>query len=75
MNWKTNWKEMLSSPELWTGAVLTLAGVAALGLGVHGLLASALAPFGLGLILSDILTHAARAARERAKVRIRRDDE
>jgi hypothetical protein len=72
MDWK---KSLLTSTEVWTGGVLVLAGVGALGLGVHGILAQALAPFGIGLVLSDVLTKAARAARERAKVRVRRDDE
>ena len=66
---------MLTSTEVWTGAGLTLAGLVALGLGAHGVLAQALAPFGIGLALSDILTGAAKATRERAKVRVRRDDE
>ena len=72
MDWK---KSLLTSPEVWTGAGLTLAGAAALAFGMHGILAQALAPFGIGLILSEVLTKAARAARERAKVRVRRDDE
>lgn len=72
MDWK---KTLLTSTEVWTGVGLTLAGVTALGLGAQGVLAQALAPFGIGLVLSDVLTKAARAARQRAKVRIRRDDE
>lgn len=72
MDWK---KSLLTSTEIWTGTGMTLAGVAALALGVHGILAQALAPFGIGLILSEVLTKAAKAARERAKVRVRRDDE
>lgn len=72
MDWK---KSLGTSTEVWTGLGLTLAGVAALGLGAHGILAQALAPFGIGLALSDVLTKAARAARQRVKVRVRRDDE
>jgi len=72
MDWK---KTLLTSTEVWTGVGLTLAGVAALGLGAHSVLAQALAPFGIGLVLSDVLTKAAKAARERVKVRVRRDDE
>lgn len=72
MDWK---KSLLTSTEVWTGGALVLAGLGALGLGIHGVLAQALAPFGLGLILSDALTKAARAARDRAQVRVRRDDE
>ena len=72
MNWK---KDLLTSPEVWTGTGLILAGIVALGLGAHGDSGQALAPFGIGLILSEVLTKAARAARERAKVRVRRDDD
>ena len=72
MGWK---KTLLTSTESWTGAGLILAGLAALGLGAHGVLAQALTPFGIGLVLSDILTKAVKAKRERVKVRIRRDDE
>jgi len=72
MDWK---KTLLTSTEVWTGVGLTLTGVLALGLGAHGVLAQALAPFGIGLVLSDILTKAARTARQRVKVRVRRDDD
>ncbi len=72
MDWK---KSLLTSTEFWTGVGLSLAGVAALGLGAHGVLAQALAPFGIGLVLSDVLTKAAKAARQRVKVRVRRDDD
>ena len=68
-------KSLLSSPEIWTGGGLVLAGLACLGLGVHGVLAQALAPFGIGLILSEALTEAAKAGRDRIKVRSRRDDD
>lgn len=75
MDWK---KYLLTSIEVWTGAGLTLVGLIALSLGTHGVLVHALAPFGIGLALSDILTKAAQAAkeaRERAKVPVRRDDD
>ena len=68
MDWK---KTLRSSTEVWTGLGLIVAGLTALCLGVHGILALALAPFGAGLILSDVVSSAAQQAR--AKVRIRRD--
>jgi len=68
MDWK---KTLRSSTEVWTGLGLIVAGLTALCLGVHGILALALAPFGVGLILSDVVGSAAQQAR--AKVRIRRD--
>ena len=75
MDWK---KYLMTSIEVWTGAGLTLAGLIALSLGAHGVLTQALAPFGIGLALSDVLTkaaQAAKAARERVKVPVRRDDD
>ncbi len=71
MDWK---KTLLTSTEFWTGTGLVVAGLAALASGMHGVLSQALAPFGVGLILSDVLSQTARAARERARVRVRRDD-
>ena len=68
MDWK---KTLRSSTEVRTGLGLIAAGLTALCLGVHGILALALAPFGAGLILSDVVGSAAQQAR--AKVRIRRD--
>ena len=68
MDWK---KTLRSSTEVWTGLGLIVAGLTALCLGVHGILALALAPFGVGLILSDVVGSAAQQAR--AKVRLRRD--
>jgi len=41
---------------------------------IHSMLAVAIAPFGVGLILSDVLTRFGKATRERVKIRIRRDD-
>ena len=70
MDWK---KTLRSSTEVWTGFGLIAAGLMALCLGVHGILALALAPFGVGLILSDVVGTVAKEARARAKVRIRRD--
>jgi len=63
------------SPEIFTGSLLIMAGLAAIGFGAHGILPYALAPFGIGLILSDIVSKAAMASRERAKVRVRRDED
>ena len=68
MDWK---KTLRSSTEVWTGLGLIAAGLTALCLGVHGILALALAPFGVGLILSDVVGSAAQQVR--SKVRIRRD--
>lgn len=72
MDWK---KALLICPEVWTGAALVLAGVSALVLGAHSVLAQALAPFGVGVMMSAVASQAAKATRERAKVRVRRDDD
>lgn len=72
MDWK---KALLICPEVWSGAALVLAGVSALVLGAHGVLVQALAPFGVGVMLSAVASKAAQDARERAKVRVRRDDD
>ena len=72
MDWM---KIVRTSTEVWTGAALIAAGIAALCLGVHGILAQALVPFGVGLILSEVVGTAAREARARAKVRVRREDD
>ncbi len=72
MDWK---KHLLTSAEVWTGACLALAGMVALGLGMHGIFAQALMPFGIGLALSDMLTRASKDARERVKIRVRRDND
>lgn len=62
----TDWKKaLLASPECWTGGVMIGVGLAALATGAHDLLAHALAPFGAGLILSDVVAK---------KVRVRRDE-
>ena len=77
MDWKKElWKkELLTSIEVWTGIGLILVGLAARGLGAADLFAWALPPFGIGLILSDVAVTLAKAARERAKIRVRdRDD-
>ncbi len=71
MDWK---KALLASTEVWTGVSLVLAGLVALGLGVHGILAHALAPFGVGLLLSDVFTKTTGSARA-SKIRVRRDDD
>ena len=49
-------------------------GLLALASGRHDMVSQAMAPFGIGLILSDGLTRAGKAAREGVKVLIRRDD-
>lgn len=72
------WKLLLGSPEFCTGGVLIILGLAAWAAGIHALLASVLAPFGIGLILSEAAALTVRTARERvkvrAKVRSRRDE-
>ena len=50
-------------------------GLLALGLGRHDMFSQAMAPFGIGLILCDVLTRFGKAARETVRVLIRRDDE
>jgi hypothetical protein len=67
-------KSLRGSTEIWTGLALIVVGLMVQLAGMHSVLAVALAPFGLGLILSDMLTRFGRATRERVKVRIRRDD-
>ena len=67
-------KSFRASTETITGVVLIAAGLLAQAAGMHNILATALAPFGVGLILSDILTRFGRATRERVKIRIHRDD-
>ncbi len=69
-----NWKPLLSSPEVWTGSVMIVLGLAAWIAGIHALLATVLAPFGAGLILSEVVTHSLRRTRERVKIRVRRDE-
>ena len=66
---------MLSSTEVWTGVGLILVGMAARGLGANDLFALALTPFGIGLILSDVASKVAKAARDRAKVRVKDRDQ
>jgi hypothetical protein len=66
-------KSSLISIEIWIGLGLILLGLAALGMGRHDLISQALTPFGIGLILSDLLARFGKAARERVKVLIRRD--
>ncbi len=67
-------KSFLSSTELLSGFGLIIAGVGAHLMGFHDVFAQALAPFGVGLILSDGISHAAKSTRERIRVRVRRDD-
>ena len=68
-------KSFSLTPELLTGIGLVTAGLMALASGNHDLLSQSLAPFGGGLILSDAAGRLSRAARERVKIRVRRDDE
>ncbi|MBV9848536.1 MAG: hypothetical protein JO250_02495 [Armatimonadetes bacterium] len=70
-----NAKPFFMSTEVLAGAGLTVLGLLALAAGRHDMVSQALAPFGVGLILSDVLTRAGRAARETVKVLIRRDDD
>ena len=65
----------MRSIEVCSGLGLIVAGVAAQVIGLHTILTQALVPFGVGLILSEYLPQAAKSARERVKVRVRRDDE
>jgi len=67
-------KSFRLSTEVWTGLALIVIGLLVQAAGLHSVLTVALAPFGLGLVLSDMLTRFGRATRERVKVRIRRDD-
>lgn len=64
---------ILQSTEVLTGVGMVVVGLGMMAAGLHGYLADALAPFGVGLILSDGIGRAAKAASERLKVRIRRD--
>jgi len=57
-----------------TGIAFIVIGLLAQAAHIHGILAVAMAPFGVGLILSDVLAHVGKATRERVKVRMRRDD-
>jgi len=68
-----DFKSLRASTEIMTGIAFLVVGLLVQAAGIHGILATALAPFGVGLILSDILTRFGRATRERVKVRIRRD--
>lgn len=67
-------KSFLSSIEVLSGFGLIVAGVGAHLMGFHDVFAQALAPFGVGLILSDGISRAAKSTRERIRVRVRRDD-
>lgn len=67
-------KSILSSTEVMIGFGMVVAGALALAAGFRDVFTMALIPFGVGLALSDIATRIARATRERAKVRVRRDD-
>jgi hypothetical protein len=66
-------KPFLKSTEVMTGAGMIVVGLGMTAAGIHGFLSEALAPFGVGLIISDGVSRAANAARERLRVRVRRD--
>ena len=66
-------KSLKMSTEVITGMAMIVVGLLAQHAGMNGLLAVALPPFGLGLILCDVLLRFGRAAREAVKVRVRRD--
>ena len=69
-----HWKKVLrTSTEVWTGVGLIAAGAAALCFGIHGILALALAPFGIGLILSEVVGHVAREIRPKRRIRRNKD--
>lgn len=68
-----DFKSFLSGTEALSGFGLIVAGLGAHMLGFHDVFAMALAPFGVGLILSDSLSRAAKTTRQR--VRVRRDDD
>lgn len=65
-------KTHLVSPEVATGLLLLSAGLAAQVVGVHSQFSNVLVPFGVGLILSDLIVRAGRMTRERVKVRVGR---
>jgi hypothetical protein len=66
-------KSLVKSTEIMTGVGLIVAGVLAQTAGFHNFYVSALIPFGVGLMLSEVVTRAGKATRERVKVRVRRD--
>ncbi len=68
-----DFKSFLSSTEVWSGFGLIVAGVGAQVMGFHDVFATALAPFGVGLILSDGISRASKMTRQR--VHIHRDDD
>ncbi len=68
-------KSSLISTEVLTGIGMIAVGLLAKGTGAHGLLADAMAPFGVGVILSDIMARAGKAARARVKIPVRRRDD
>ena len=66
-------KSFFSSAEVLTGIGMLVAGLCAVADGRHDLLSQALAPFGTGLVLCEMLSRLARTARER--VAVRKDDD
>ncbi len=65
----------MQSNEVLTGVGMIVIGLGMMAAKMHGFLAEAMAPFGVGLILSDGLSRAAKAARDRVRVRVRRDED
>ena len=69
-----DFKSLRNNQETMTGLAFIVIGLLTQAAGIHGVIAYALAPVGIGLILSDVLAHVGKATRERVKVYIRRDD-
>lgn len=68
-------KQSFLSMEIWAGISLIVLGLLAMAAGRHDLISQALLPFGIGVILSDLLTRFGKATRETVKVLIRRDND
>ena len=66
-------KSFLQSNEVLTGVGMIVVGLGMMAAKMHGFVAEALAPFGVGLILSDGIGRAAKTAR-RASPRPPRED-
>jgi hypothetical protein len=66
-------KSFLQSNEVLTGVGMIVIGLGMMAAKMHGFVAEAFAPFGVGLILSDGIGRAAKKARQR--VPVRRDED
>jgi hypothetical protein len=66
-------KSFLQSNEVLTGVGMVVIGLGMMAAKMHGFVAEALAPFGVGLILSDGIGRAAKKARQR--IPVRRDED